>query len=35
VKQELFLVSKVEHDAKMEGRRMTLVLKPDPTAHQR
>jgi translation initiation factor IF-3 len=35
VKQELFLGSKVEHDAKMEGRRMTLVLKPDPTAHQR
>jgi translation initiation factor IF-3 len=29
VKQELFLVSKVERDAKMEGRRMTLVLQPD------
>src|SRR5262245_31544343 len=26
IKQELFLVSKVERDAKMEGRRMTLVL---------
>jgi translation initiation factor IF-3 len=29
VKAELFLVSKVERDAKMEGRRMTLVLQPD------
>jgi len=29
VKQELFMVSKVERDAKMEGRRMTLVLQPD------
>ena len=29
VKQELFLNSKVERDAKMEGRRMTLVLQPD------
>src|SRR5438270_1693109 len=29
VKQELFFVSKVERDAKMEGRRMTLVLQPD------
>ena len=29
VKQELWLVSKVERDAKMEGRRMTLVLQPD------
>ena len=29
VKQELFLVSKIERDAKMEGRRMTLVLQPD------
>ena len=29
VKQELFLTSKVERDAKMEGRRMTLVLQPD------
>ena len=29
VKSELFLVSKVERDAKMEGRRMTLVLQPD------
>ena len=29
VKQALFLVSKVERDAKMEGRRMTLVLQPD------
>jgi translation initiation factor IF-3 len=29
VKQELFHVSKVERDAKMEGRRMTLVLQPD------
>jgi translation initiation factor IF-3 len=29
VKDELFLVSKVERDAKMEGRRMTMVLQPD------
>jgi translation initiation factor IF-3 len=29
IKAELFLVSKVERDAKMEGRRMTLVLQPD------
>jgi len=29
IKQELFLVSKIERDAKMEGRRMTLVLQPD------
>ena len=29
VKQQLFYVSKVERDAKMEGRRMTLVLQPD------
>jgi len=29
VKDELFPVSKVERDAKMEGRRMTLVLQPD------
>jgi len=29
IKQELFMVSKVERDAKMEGRRMTLVLQPD------
>ena len=29
VKQELFMVSKVERDAKMEGKRMTLVLQPD------
>lgn len=29
VKDELFLVSKIERDAKMEGRRMTLVLQPD------
>ena len=29
VKQELFYVSKIERDAKMEGRRMTLVLQPD------
>ena len=29
VKQELWPVSKVERDAKMEGRRMTLVLQPD------
>jgi translation initiation factor IF-3 len=29
IKQELFTVSKVERDAKMEGRRMTMVLQPD------
>ena len=29
IKEELFLVAKVERDAKMEGRRMTLVLQPD------
>ena len=29
VKEELFMVSKVERDAKMEGRRMTMVLQPD------
>lgn len=29
IKEELFLVSKVERDYKMEGRRMTLVLQPD------
>jgi translation initiation factor IF-3 len=29
IKDELFLVSKIERDAKMEGRRMTLVLQPD------
>ncbi|MCC7350488.1 MAG: translation initiation factor IF-3 [Phycisphaerales bacterium] len=29
VKDELFLVSKIERDSKMEGRRMTLVLQPD------
>ena len=29
VKAELWGVSKVERDAKMEGRRMTLVLQPD------
>lgn len=29
VKKELFLVSKIERDAKMEGRRMTMVLQPD------
>jgi len=29
VKTELWSVSKVERDAKMEGRRMTLVLQPD------
>jgi hypothetical protein len=36
VKQALWAVSKVERDAKMEGRRMTLVLQPDtkPTGAQ-
>ena len=29
VKEELFPFSKVERDAKMEGRRMTLVLQPE------
>jgi translation initiation factor IF-3 len=29
IKSELWPVSKVERDAKMEGRRMTLVLQPD------
>ena len=32
IKQELLPVSKVERDAKMEGRRMTLVLQPDNKA---
>src|SRR3954462_3548329 len=32
IKEELFPVSKVERDAKMEGRRMTLVLQPDHKA---
>jgi translation initiation factor IF-3 len=32
IKQELWPVSKVERDAKMEGRRMTLVLQPDHKA---
>ncbi|MGD0541347.1 MAG: translation initiation factor IF-3 [Tepidisphaeraceae bacterium] len=29
IKTELFMVSKIERDGKMEGRRMTLVLQPD------
>lgn len=29
IKEELYMVSKVERDVKMEGRRMTLVLQPD------
>ena len=29
IKQALLTVSKVERDAKMEGRRMTMVLQPD------
>jgi translation initiation factor IF-3 len=29
IKSELFMVSKIERDNKMEGRRMTLVLQPD------
>lgn len=29
IKQQLFLVSKIERDAKMEGKRMSLVLQPD------
>ena len=32
IKTELFQVSKVERDAKMEGRRMTMVLQPDNKA---
>jgi translation initiation factor IF-3 len=32
VKQELNMVSKVERDMKLEGRRMTLVLQPDNKA---
>src|SRR2546423_806837 len=32
IKQELWPVSKVERDAKMEGRRMTLVLQPEHKA---
>ena len=32
VKTQLWQVSKVERDAKMEGRRMTLVLQPDHKA---
>ena len=35
IKTELYAVSKIERDAKMEGRRMTLVLQPeikDPNA---
>src|SRR5216110_4063359 len=32
VKTELWSVSKVERDAKMEGRRMTLVLQPEHKA---
>jgi translation initiation factor IF-3 len=31
IKQELAPVSKVERDAKMEGRRMTMVLQPGQT----
>lgn len=29
IKEQLYTCSKVERDAKMEGRRMTLVLQPD------
>jgi translation initiation factor IF-3 len=29
IKEELYVVSKVERDAKMEGRRMTMVLQPE------
>jgi len=29
IKNELWIVSKIERDSKMEGRRMTLVLQPD------
>jgi len=32
IKDELFPVSKVERDAKMEGKRMTLVLQPERKA---
>jgi translation initiation factor IF-3 len=34
IKEELWSHSKIERDAKMEGRRMTMVLQPDhkPTA---
>jgi translation initiation factor IF-3 len=32
IKTELWPVSKIERDAKMEGRRMTLVLQPDHKA---
>ena len=32
IKSALWLVSKVERDSKMEGRRMTLVLQPDHKA---
>jgi translation initiation factor IF-3 len=32
IKAELWLVSKIERDSKMEGRRMTLVLQPDHKA---
>ena len=32
IKTELWMVSKVERDSKMEGRRMTLVLQPDHKA---
>ena len=32
IKEALWPVSKVERDAKMEGRRMTLVLQPDHKA---
>lgn len=34
IKKELVEVSKVERDAKMEGRRMTLVLMPDHKSHK-
>jgi hypothetical protein len=29
IKTELWAVSKIERDSKVEGRRMTLVLQPD------
>ena len=29
IKEQLWQVSKIERDAKMEGRRMTMVLQPD------
>lgn len=29
IKEELFPISKIERDAKMEGRRMTMVLQPE------